>query len=313
MEPLSIEAPALTRRQWLRVGLGLGTSLVFGSPASVYANPSARPGARRKSLVVLWLSGGPSQLETWDPHPRLMAQNHGPGLATRVEGLRIARFFPQTAELIHNLSVIRSLVSKEGDHERATHYLKTGYRPDPTATHPALTAVVAQQRAPVPLEIPTHVSLGAGLWPAWGGYLGPTYDAFKVFEPGRNVGNLQARVSAPERHQRREQGLAVVEAAFRRGRGRCRRPDPAPADRRARSSHDALRRRHRFSARRRAHRGPHPLRRPSVWTRLPRRPPSGGAWSARRRGRAVRVRRPRRLPRGPIATRRGSSIRPFPL
>ncbi len=205
MEPLSP-----TRREVLRFAAGLGLTAIW--PRSVGAQPAG------KSLIVLWLSGGPSQLETWDPHPRLMARGHRPTVETRIEGVRFAAGYPRLAQQMHRLSVIRSLVSMEGDHERATRYLKTGYRPDPTADHPSLTAVVAHKRPNRSLEIPSHVSLGVGQWPAWGGYLGAEFDAFKVSEPGATVGNLTCRIDDPDRQRRRRDALTVVSSAFRHRR-----------------------------------------------------------------------------------------------
>ncbi len=201
----------ITRRALLGHGAGLGLTWAWPRWAPAVGRTP------RRSLVVVWLAGGPSQVETWDPHPKLAAGAGPAPIDTRVEGLRISGLFPQVAEQVHKLSVIRSLVSKEGDHERATHYVKTGYRPEPTARHPALTAAVARVR-PSALEIPDHVTLGASPWPAWGGFLGPRYDAFKVFEPGGQLTNLRSPIDDPDRRTRRRRGLEAVTRAFESGR-----------------------------------------------------------------------------------------------
>lgn len=209
------EIQPLTRRDVLRLAAGLGVA--FAMPAMDLPAAMRRGNERPKSLITLWLAGGPSQLETWDPHPGGAVGETARAIPTRVRGLEIAEFYPQMAEQIDALSVIRSLVSKEGDHERGTYCLKTGYRPDPTVVHPALGAIAAHERPAAALEIPAYVSLAPSQWPGRGGYLGASYDAFKVFDPGRNIQNLQSPVR-DERQQRRLQYLDALSRAFRQGR-----------------------------------------------------------------------------------------------
>jgi hypothetical protein len=110
--------------------------------------------------------------------------------------------------------MIRSIVSKEGDHERATYLLKTGYRPDTTIIHPSLGAIVTHELPDAGVEIPRHISILNSQWPARGGFLGDNYDAFKVLDPRQNLLNMKARVES-DRQQRRLKDLEVVENAFR--------------------------------------------------------------------------------------------------
>jgi hypothetical protein len=128
-----------------------------------------------------------------------------------------AEGMPQTAELMDSLAVVRSVVSKEGDHERATYNVKTGWRPDPTLVHPSIGAVVTHQLPVGATEIPRHVSILAGAWPGRGGYLGDQYDAFKTFDPARPIPDVKPRVPE-ERFAKRREALTVVERAFARGR-----------------------------------------------------------------------------------------------
>jgi len=71
-------------------------------------------------------------------------------------------------------ALVRSVISKEGDHERATYNGKTGFRPDPTLVHPSIGAVVCHQLKDN-IEIPRHVSIVPSQWPARGGYLGDQF------------------------------------------------------------------------------------------------------------------------------------------
>lgn len=205
----------MQRRLLLQVSAGWGVAFLL--PALESRAAERRGAERARSLITLWLDGGPSQLETWDPHPGTVIGGATQALATSVPDLQIASTLPQMAERMDRVSVIRSLVSKEGDHERATYFVKTGYRPDPTVRHPAIGALIPHQLGAEHLEIPGYVSLGTGNWPGRGGYLGDQYDAFRIVEPGRGVQNLRPRV-ADVRQQQRLEGLDVLARSFRQGR-----------------------------------------------------------------------------------------------
>ena len=173
--------------------------------------------ARPKSVILLWLQGGPSQLETFDPHPGGIHGGDASAIETSVNGLQISDLLPQTAEQMHLASLIRSVTSKEGDHERAVYNIKTGYRPDPTLKHPSVGAVLchADQGG---ADIPRHISIVPNGFPGRGGYLGAAYDAFKIYDPAQPVPDM--RRSVPEsRFERRIADLYdVVESEFQRGR-----------------------------------------------------------------------------------------------
>ncbi len=221
MEPLTaanIIQPEteLTRRNVLQAAAGMGLSFMLPALESHAANK--RGSERMKSMIVLWMGGGPSQLETWDPHPGPKIGGMTGAIPTKIAGLSIADMYPQMAGQIDSLNVIRSIVSKEGDHERGTYFLKTGFRPDPTLTHPALGAILMHELPDDRVEIPQHISLGGGNKPARGGFLGDRFDAFKVFNPGRNIQNMRAPVD-DKRQSRRLKNLDVVSQAFQRGRG----------------------------------------------------------------------------------------------
>src|SRR5580765_8314294 len=137
-------------------------------------------GAPAHSVIVLWLQGGPSQFETFDPHPNPDSSFAGgtKRIKTAAKDIYLAEGLPLVAEQMQHISLVRSLISKEGDHERATYNVKTGFRPDPTLVHPSLGAIICHQLSDH-VEIPWHISILPGQWPARGGYLGAQFDAFK--------------------------------------------------------------------------------------------------------------------------------------
>jgi len=177
--------------------------------------PSGKPA---KSVIVLWMQGGPSQFETFDPHPDPESKYAGgtKWIETAVKGTRIAAGLPLVAEQMVSISLVRSVVSKEGDHERATYNAKTGFRPDPTLIHPSLGAIICHQTSDN-VEIPRHVSILPGPWPARGGFLGDQFDAFQTYDPSSPVPDVNGRVPAP-RMAKRLADLEVVEGQFARGR-----------------------------------------------------------------------------------------------
>ncbi len=207
----------ITRRSILQSAAGMGLSFLM--PAMNLRAAQDRGPKREKSLLVLWMSGGPSQLETWDPHPNSTTSHmEAAAIDTAIPGLQIDSRLEQMAEMMGDLNVIRTLTSKEGDHERGTYFIKTGYRPIPKLVHPSITSIVTE-RKPVSeeLKIPAHVSLSNGPFPARGGFLGDTLDAFRVYNPGGNLNNLRAPVNN-KRQKRRLTSLDVVTRAFARGR-----------------------------------------------------------------------------------------------
>jgi hypothetical protein len=203
----------LTRRQALQIAAASGVSFLW--PGLSPRAAERRGPERAKSLITLWMGGGPSQMDSWDPHPNSPNSGGVQAIKTSLKGLEIADSFPQMAEQMHHLSVIRSLVSKEGDHERGTYYLLTGYRPDPTVQHPSVGAILTEEMPNSKVEIPQHIVLatGEGFLVPRGGYLGDRYDAFRVSNPGEYLQNMERRVPE-DRQTRRLENLEVLSKSF---------------------------------------------------------------------------------------------------
>jgi len=204
-----------TRRQVLQFLSACGVSLAL--PAMTARAAARRRDERPKSLITLWMNGGMSQLETWDPHPGTKSGGEVKDIATSNKDVRISELLPQMAEQLHSCMLIRSLTSKEGDHERGAAFVKTGYRPEPTLKYPTLGAIAAHELTNSELEIPQYVTLAPDRIVPEGGYLGNQWDAFRVFQPGNGLSNLKSYVS-PERQADRLQGLHVVSQQFEQRR-----------------------------------------------------------------------------------------------
>jgi hypothetical protein len=170
-----------------------------------------------RSLILLWLGGGPSQLETFDPHPDTPSAGGTKAIATPLKGVQLAEGLERVADQMGSIAIVRSMVSKEGDHERGTYMMKTGYRPDPTVVHPSIGAVCCHELPVGRTDIPRHISILTGQWPSRGGYLGGEYDAFLVDDPRGKLPDMASIVTGP-RDEDRVRDLDVVERAFARGR-----------------------------------------------------------------------------------------------
>ena len=117
-----------------------------------------------QSVILLWLAGGPSQLETFDPHPGKAIAGGTEAIDTAVEGIQLAAGYERLAEQMESISLVRSVVSKEGDHERGTYMVKTGYQPNPTVVHPSIGALCCHELpethpSGLRADIPRHVSI----------------------------------------------------------------------------------------------------------------------------------------------------------
>ncbi len=185
----------LTRRNLLHAGVTSGLGLVVSSWLERVARADTAPGAKTapsaakaKSVILLYMNGGPSHIDTWDPKTGKVA---GPAksIKTSVPGVMISEHMPQLARVANKLAIVRGMTSKEGNHQRAQYLLRTGYSPNPTVAHPTLAAWVAKRFGEPATGLPGSVSIGG---PSIGaGFFGVQYGPFVVQTPGQlpqNVG-----------------------------------------------------------------------------------------------------------------------------
>ncbi len=215
------KAEHLSRRTLLR-GAGLA-GLSWLTPLSrQLAIGAEKSRSRPKSVIVLWMQGGASQLETFDPHPGSKISHGSTSIKTAVKGIEFGTGLDRTAELANDFTVLRSVTGDEGDHARAIYHTKTGFRPFPGIIHPSIGAVMSHE-LPVPitggkpLDIPTHISILPSVFPARGGYLGARFDAFQIGDPIRQVADLSSWVDQ-KRDEHRYESLHVLEESFAGGR-----------------------------------------------------------------------------------------------
>jgi hypothetical protein len=173
------------RRDFLRIGsLGaLGVSL----------DGALRAGAKRDiSCILLWQSGGCGHLDTFDLKPDAPKEIRGEfqPIRTNVPGIQICEHLPFTAKQADKFTILRSMKSRENNHERAINYLLTGYLPLPTLEFPSMGSVVSKELGPKN-GLPPYVAV-PNTFPSYGGgYLGGAYNPFIAGDP--NVSGYQVR------------------------------------------------------------------------------------------------------------------------
>ena len=179
----------ISRRCFFKSGitsfLGLVAMQHFGSSSSAQLEDML---PRAKHCIVLFMNGGASQIDTFDPKPG--SKNGGPfaAIPTSVEGIQVSEHLPQIAEQAHHLSIIRSMVSREGNHERARYLLHTGYAPGGAVRHPTLGSLTSYYLDDSLSDLPNCVNINAPTYA--GGFLGATHDPFVVNDSMRPVEDL---------------------------------------------------------------------------------------------------------------------------
>jgi hypothetical protein len=163
-----------------------------------------------KSVILLWMNGGPSHFETFDPKPGTASGGETKAIRTSVSGIQIANGWNQTAKVMDDIALIRSMTNKEGSHPRATYQMHTGYIPSGSVKHPSLAASIAKQVADPDFDLPAVVSMGRT---QGSGFLGVNYEPFVVGSPGQMPQNVATPVEST-RYRRRLGLLGKLETEF---------------------------------------------------------------------------------------------------
>jgi len=143
---------------------------------------------RARRCVVLWMDGGPSHVDTFDPKPGEETGGPTKAIETAARGVRIAAWLPQIARRMNRLSIVRSISSKEGDHLRGQYLFHTGYPLVEGFARPALGAMISKETPEA--RIPKYVSLGAaGFGPA---FLGASHAPFSIEDLPQALDSLRA-------------------------------------------------------------------------------------------------------------------------
>lgn len=151
-------------------GLSLG-GLLTGNPAI-----AEQLEGKQKRILNIFLHGGVSQLESWDPKPGTDTGGPFRAIPTSVPGIHLSELLPFTAKQMHHLAIVRSLDTKNNDHARGQEEMTTGHKQIPGTDYPHLGAIAAKMLTPDRFPLPGHILIrGAGSGSGKAAYLGPKY------------------------------------------------------------------------------------------------------------------------------------------
>ncbi len=212
---------ALGRRDFLRVGslslLGISLSQYLElKSVMAAAGIDAQKQAKAQACILLWLEGGPAQMDTFDPKP---SSGFKP-ISTNVPGIQISEILPRTARHMDKLSIIRSMHHEEVDHPNAQIYNMTGHRPSPAMKFPSLGSILSKEmgsRNDVPPYVLGAPHLTASFWGS--ASLGAKYNPMVVPDPSEKDFQI-VDLSLPksitvERIEDRQSFLDVVARRYR--------------------------------------------------------------------------------------------------
>jgi hypothetical protein len=206
---------SLSRRDWLRFTAAGVVSASLSGWLEDLAAVAATDKRRRRSCILLWMNGGPSQLDTFDLKPGHAHGGPFKEIATATPGIKISEHLPKVSGQMKHLAVVRSMSTREGDHGRATFVMRTGYLPQGPVQYPPLGALVSKELAEEETALPPFVSIAPQVRPspaAYGpGFLGPRYAPLVV---GAETSSDRSGPGGDERSLK-VQDLAVAEGVSR--------------------------------------------------------------------------------------------------
>ena len=202
----------MSRRHFMQHMAGssaaMGASLTMGN--AIYANAEEMK-KNRKSAILLWMGGGPATIDIWDLKPGAPTGGPFKPISTTGEG-QICEHMPMMAQQMKHMSIVRSMSTREADHNRGRYYMHTGFVPNPNIEHPGYGSVIAHELAEQrpELEIPPFVSIGGAS--SGPGFLGMAWSPFSVTSNGQ-VRNLNMKLEESRLRQRMV-ALGAIESGF---------------------------------------------------------------------------------------------------
>lgn len=204
-----------SRRSMLKASLAGLAGLSLPGLLKLRADPGAgRALSRTRSVILLWMTGGPSHIDTWDPKPEMPAEVRGPFgvIRTKLPGVRVCEYLPKMADLLDRFTLIRSVDCRESNHE-PNQVMQTANRAAEPRTnsrghlYPAIGSIVAKLKDARDPAMPPYVVLNLKdkSHVAWGGYLGQQFDPFNGSK-AQNLFGLPAGLTMDRLRDRR--GLA---------------------------------------------------------------------------------------------------------
>src|SRR5438105_5757652 len=188
------------RRSFLKAGI-LGTA-GLSLAELLRAEAQAGAGTSITSVIILWMRGGPSHIDMWDPKPNAPAEFRGEfGVrSTRVPGIVLCDLLPLCAQIMAKWSIVRSLYHGDAGHSSGDQICFTGYPAGPNPDeniHPSCGSIVSKQLGHLDRTLPAYVMIPRLVPGAGAGYLGVSHKAFETQADPAAAGPFQVRNFAP--------------------------------------------------------------------------------------------------------------------
>jgi uncharacterized protein (DUF1501 family) len=197
----------LSRRGFLS-GVTAGTLGALGFGGLIHPAAARELARTQKRLLIIFLSGGVSQLETWDPKPGTDTGGPFQAIPTSVPGVQISELLPYTAQQMHRMALVRGINTAEDDHGKGYYIMHTGRRQEPAMEYPHLGSVMAKLLDPEENPLPGYIHIspgGAGNFNKQdAAFLGPRYASIAVSD-GKPPANLLRPESLSEQADRQRQ------------------------------------------------------------------------------------------------------------
>lgn len=213
MKRLAHSLDPLDRRTFLRGSAAGLLGVRLGSDAWLSAVGSRAGTARR--VIYLYMSGGMSHLDTFDPKKRAEVMGPTEAIPTRADDVFIGSHFENLAPLMDRVAIVSSMWSNQGAHAQGRYFMHTSYTMRGTIRHPSLGAWLSQLEGADNPTLPPHVAVGGDVYGASGGFLESRHYPLPIGDPGDGLRNAHrpATVSEERFHQRMDR-LAAMNAAF---------------------------------------------------------------------------------------------------
>ncbi len=187
-----------SRRGFLRTSMFAGVasalatsklSLAFADDRPIPPGDGLPGHGKAKRAIFIYLAGGPSHLDLWDPKPGRPTGGPFVPVKTPIPGVVLGQHLPKTAARMLDFALIRSMTSKEGNHSRARTLIHTGYPPEATVKHPTMGSSLSAEIAPADFELPNFITVG----PAQDGpaFLGVKHAPFVTTNPLKKPDNME--------------------------------------------------------------------------------------------------------------------------
>jgi hypothetical protein len=188
----------------------MGERLAFGAPTT------AATAGKAKSVIYIYLNGGMSHIDTFDPKPGQDTAGEFKAIGTNVDGVQFSEHLSKLAKQMDKMTVIRSMTSSEGAHERSRYLMHTSYDLIPTIKHASVGAWLARTTERVNKNIPPNILIGNGGNFTTSGFLDKIYDPLVIGDPKAGLQNVKLPPNVTEREFAHRRGLAAkLDGAFR--------------------------------------------------------------------------------------------------